>query len=90
MDDKVLYGLPSGVPMEIALFDGERQVTEWRPYDAAANTPVHAPEPLTEAALVVRRARDGVRLFRVGTWRLVRAGEPVQLPDPSGWSISAV
>lgn len=72
---------------EIALFDGNRQVTDWQPYDVETNTAVRTPEPITSPTLQVR---THVGSLRFATWSTAFAGDPVQLPHPSTWTIQKV
>lgn len=70
---------------EIALFDRERQVTEWQPYDVETNPGVTSPERLTCPTIRLRTAD--------GTWvqwameTLVLEGDTVSPPPPSSWVV---
>lgn len=71
---------------EIALFDGDEQVTPWQPYDVQANTPVTAPRRLEQAALTLRAA--GGPWFTVPADSVVDEGDTLRLPPPSTWFVS--
>lgn len=71
---------------EIALFDGQRQVTEWQPYDVRENTAITVPEQLADA-VVELRTPDGTW----GRWparTLVLPGDTLAPPPPSEWFVS--
>lgn len=72
---------------EIALFEDGQQVTEWRPYDPDANTPVPAPRDIECPTLVLRRQADQMKLLQASSWMICRAGESVSLSHPDTWTI---
>lgn len=77
---------------EIALFDGDEQITEWQPYDLQTNTYVTAPRRVVRPVLALRGhdpALLGDVVIRTSGRTIVEPGEHVQLGHPSTWTVTA-
>ena len=78
-----LFAVAAFQQAEVALFDGARQVTEWRPYDVVANAGVESSKWL-DACEIALRTPDG-SWVRWPVDGAVRPGDVVMPPPLSSW-----